>query len=201
MEKFVLNLALLLLVSCGSTTPVVFTGKDIEYEQGFGITSRKDEDRILVVRGDSQFGIRLPYAEDWTFESDLARPIYGRSPTRDLIVSVLKGERMAAIKEDNHLKDILARVRKNMEPTGIPIQNAQVLPLGDHFILSYHTDLLTEKKSLPQLHFWATRQTPDGQIYEAHFSAYSQTPSARKELAVQICLILVNEFFILPPGR
>ena len=201
MKKMVSNCALLLLASCGFTAPVLFTGKDIEYERGFVIASRKGEDRILVVQGNNPFGISFPYAEDWSFESTPARPIFGSSQTRDLVVSVLKGERKGAVKEEEHLNDVLARVRRNMEPTGIPIQDPKVVPFESHFILSYYTDLPTEKKSLPQLHFWAIRQTPEGQIYEAHFSTSSQTRSAREELAVQICLILVNEFRIIPQQR
>jgi hypothetical protein len=201
MKKIVSNCALLLLVSCGLTSPVLFTGKDIQYERGFAIASRKGQDRILVVRGDNPIGISVPYAEDWSFESATARPIFGRSQTRELVVSILKGERKAAVKEDDHLKDVLVRVRKNIEPTGIPIQEARVELFGDHFILSFHTELPTEKKSLPQLHFWAMRQTPEGQIYEAHFSTSSQTRSEREELVVQICLILINEFLIIPQRR
>src|SRR6185436_2489759 len=106
MKNFVALGTLFLLASCGGTTgPVLFTGKDIEYERGFAISARKDKDRILVVQGGHPFGISFPYAEDWSFESDKARPIFGKSQTRELIVSVLKGERKAPVREEEHLNE------------------------------------------------------------------------------------------------
>jgi len=194
-------LALSTLVSCGATGPVLFSGRDIDYERGFSIKSRKGSDRILVVCGGHPFGVSLPYAEDWVFERTSSKPIFGRSASRDLIVTVQVADRPGPSEEEAYLQELLDQVRSRVAPSGISILEPKIFQLGEHFILAYKTDLTLHGKNARQHHFWGIRRTPDLTTYEMHFSILARTEAQPKDLIVDVCSIIAQEFMILPQSK
>lgn len=201
MVKMLAATILVTVVSCRSTAPVVFSGRDIEYERGFAIKARKDEDRILVVCGGHHFGITLPYAEDWIFEATSTKPMFGRSRTRELVVTVQVADRPGPTEEELYLQEVLRSIRSKMESSAISVLDPNFVKLGDHFVLGYKTDLTLEGKVTRQFHFWGVRRSPDGTTYEIHFSTSAQTESQRKALITDMCLIITQEFQILPQRK
>lgn len=185
-------------VSCGATAPVVFSGRDIKFERGFSIAAKKDKDRILVVCAGHHFGISLPYSEDWIFEWKSTKPMFGRSRSRELVVTVQVADLPGPAEEEPYLQEVLRSIRSKMEPSGISVLEPRFVKLGDHVVLGYKTDLSWEGKAIRQFHFWGMRRTPDGITYEIHFSTSAQSEPQLENLISDVCSIITQEFWILP---
>ena len=190
-----------LLAACASG-PVVFSGKDIEYERGFAVKSRKDRDRVLVVRGGHSFGLSLPYAEDWSFESTSRAVILARSRAREMIATVRASSPVAPVTEEVYLTQILKNVREALGSPSVSIADAQVAKHADHFVLECTVRVTAEGASPePQSHFWGMRQAPGGVVYEVHLSTSCPPGPKLEELRSAARSILAVEFALLPPRR
>ncbi len=201
MVRMLAAIILVTVVSCGATAPVVFSGRDIEYERGFAIKARKDRDRILVVCGGHHFGISLPYSEDWIFESTPAKPMFGRSRSRELVVTVQVADRPGPAEEEPYLQEVLRSIRSKMEPSVISVLDPRFVKLGDHVVLGYKTELSLEGKATRQFHFWGMRRSPDGTTYEIHFSTTAQSDPQLQDLITDVCSIITQEFQIIPQRK
>jgi hypothetical protein len=194
--------SLLLLPAACAGGPVVFSGKDIEYERGFVVRARKDRDRVLVVRGGHSFGLSLPYAEDWSFESTSRAVILARSRAREMIATVRASPPVAPVAEEVYLTQLLKNVREALGSPSVSIADGQVARHADHFVLECTVRVTAEGASLePQSHFWGMRQAPGGVVYEVHLSTSCPPGPQLDDLRSAARSIIAVEFALLPPGR
>jgi hypothetical protein len=192
-------LGVLVSAGCGTTSPVVFSGKDIGYARGLGIAGRKEQDRVLVVSGEYDFGISLPYAEDWTFDPSPGTPVFGSSRTADMVASVQVGRPGRKVEEEAYLRDeLMKNVMKTSESRGIKVQGAEVRKIGEHPVLEYEVEMPVESGVFRQTHWWGVRQNPAGLVCDLHLSTTCTEKSKRDNLRVAAHSIIGQEFHFIP---
>jgi hypothetical protein len=192
---------LILLAACAGG-PVVFSGKDIEYERGFVVRAKKDRDRVLLVRDGHSLGLSLPYAEDWSFESTSRAVILARSHEREMIATVRASSPVAPVAEDVYLTRILKNVRETLGEASVSIADGQVVKHADHFVLECTVRATSEGADPePQSHFWGMRQAPGGVVYEVHLATSCPPGPKLDDLRSAARSILAVEFALLPPRR
>jgi len=180
---------------CGATSPILFTGKDIDYARGLGIAGRKEQDRVLVVSGDYDFGISVPYAEDWTFDPSPGKPVFGSSKMAEVVVSVQVARPGRKIEEEPYLRDeLMNNVRKSSEQRGIKIKDVALRKIGDHFVLEYEAEIAIESGLFRQVHWWGVRQNAAGMVCDLHLSSTCTEEPKRKNIRVAAHSIIGQEF-------
>jgi hypothetical protein len=201
MKRLALLVLACLAPSCGATSTVVFTGQNVSHaSRKFGVFGRPAEDRIIVMEVARGIGIRLPYAEDWEFEPTDQKPIFGRSGSLLMFVTVQAFDPGKQVEEESYLRDeFLKNIRAGNERRGTPIADAVVHKQGDHFVLEYVGEgTLPNGVKFKQNHFWTFRQRADGLLYEAHLSTNNPREAERMALCEKIRKILGGEFHITP---
>jgi len=203
MRRTALFLLAILAPSCGGTSAVLFTGRDVFDGSGrFSVVGKTDEDRIYVADLVLGVGVKLPYAEDWEFQPTRQKPISGRSGSLLAYVTVQSFDPGRPVEEESFLRDeYLKNIRENHDGRGVPFADVALRKHGSHFVLEHSDEgTLPNGTRFKQYHFWSFRQLPDGVIYEAHLSTNHPGEPERAELCENFRKILGGEFVVRPPA-
>ena len=181
--------------SCGATGPVIFTGQDIEYARGLAIAGRKDRDRVLVVSGEYDFGISLPYAEDWTFEPAARKPVFGSSKSAEMIVTVQAARTDRKIDEQTYLRDeLMGNMRSTFERRGLAIEAVGLRKIGEHYVLEFTAKATVDGRPFQQVHWWGVRRNDHGVVCDIHLSSTCSAEKKLEDLRVAAHSIIGQEF-------